>query len=248
MIPLGNDWDDLLKDEFKQNYYLKLRQFLKREYGTKTIYPDMYKIFEALRLTSYKDTRVVILGQDPYHGPGQAHGLAFSVQKEVRIPPSLVNIYKELETDLGCYIPNNGCLIPWAKQGVLLLNTSLTVVAGQANSHHNRGWEIFTDRIIRLLNEKSTPVVFLLWGSNAKSKAAYITNTRHLVLTSVHPSPLSANRGFFGCRHFSRANAFLTGTGQEPIDWQIPDLPDAAHLAAKTASDRSLRHGERDGA
>ncbi|HBG76247.1 MAG TPA: uracil-DNA glycosylase [Clostridiales bacterium] len=248
MIPLGNDWDDLLKDEFKQNYYLKLRQFLKREYGTKTIYPDMYKIFEALRLTSYKDTRVVILGQDPYHGPGQAHGLAFSVQKEVRIPPSLVNIYKELETDLGCYIPNNGCLIPWAKQGVLLLNTSLTVVAGQANSHHNRGWEIFTDRIIRLLNEKSTPVVFLLWGSNAKSKAAYITNTRHLVLTSVHPSPLSANRGFFGCRHFSRANAFLTGTGQEPIDWQIPDLPDAAHPAAKTASDRSLRYGERDGA
>jgi len=248
LIPLGNDWDDLLKDEFKQNYYLKLRQFLKREYGTKTIYPDMYKIFEALRLTSYKDTRVVILGQDPYHGPGQAHGLAFSVQKEVRIPPSLVNIYKELETDLGCYIPNNGCLIPWAKQGVLLLNTSLTVVAGQANSHHNRGWEIFTDRIIRLLNEKSTPVVFLLWGSNAKSKAAYITNTRHLVLTSVHPSPLSANRGFFGCRHFSRANAFLTGTGQEPIDWQIPDLPDAAHLAAKTASDRSLRYGERDGA
>ena len=248
MIPLGNDWDDLLKDEFKQNYYLKLRQFLKREYGMKTIYPDMYKIFEALRLTSYKDTRVVILGQDPYHGPGQAHGLAFSVQKGVRIPPSLVNIYKELETDLGCYIPNNGSLIPWAKQGVLLLNTSLTVVAGQANSHRNVGWEIFTDRIIRMLNEKSTPVVFLLWGSNARSKAAYITNSRHLVLTSVHPSPLSANRGFFGCRHFSRANAFLTGTGQEPIDWQIPDLPDAAHPAAKTASDRSRRYEERNGA
>ena len=228
MIPLGNDWDDLLKDEFKKDYYLKLRQFLKREYGMKTVYPDMYKIFEALRLTSCRDTRVVILGQDPYHGPRQAHGLAFSVQEGVEIPPSLMNIYKELETDLGCYIPNNGCLIPWAKQGVLLLNTSLTVVAGQANSHRNAGWGIFTDRIIQLLNDKPTPVVFLLWGSNAKSKTAYITNSRHLVLTSAHPSPLSADRGFFGCRHFSRANAFLEGTGQKPIDWQIPDISDSA--------------------
>jgi uracil-DNA glycosylase len=222
--PLGNDWDNLLKEEFQKEYYLRLRQFLKSEYRTKTIYPNMYKIYEALRLTSYEDTKVVILGQDPYHGPNQAHGLAFSVQEGVDIPPSLANIYKELETDLGCYIPNNGCLVPWAKQGVLLLNTSLTVAAGQANSHRNVGWEIFTDQIIQLLNDKRTPVVFLLWGNNAKSKAAYITNSRHLVLTSVHPSPLSASRGFFGCRHFSRANDFLMGTGQKPIDWQIPDI------------------------
>lgn len=224
MKPLGNDWDELLKEEFRKEYYLRLRQFLKTEYRTKTIYPDMYKIYEALRLTSYQDTKVVILGQDPYHGPNQAHGLAFSVQPGVEIPPSLVNIYKELEADLGCYIPNNGCLEYWAKQGVLLLNTSLTVIAGQANSHRSIGWEIFTDHIIQLLNKKPTPVVFLLWGSNARSKAAFITNSRHLVLTSVHPSPLSASRGFFGCRHFSRANEFLKGTGQKPIDWQIPDI------------------------
>jgi uracil-DNA glycosylase len=222
--PLGNDWDDLLKEEFQKDYYLKLRQFLKTEYRMKTIYPDMYRIFEALRLTSYQDTKVVILGQDPYHGPNQAHGLAFSVQEGVDIPPSLVNIYKELETDLECYIPNNGCLESWAKQGVLLLNTSLTVIAGQANSHRNAGWEEFTDQIIRLLNDKRTPVVFLLWGNNAKSKSAFITNKRHLVLTSVHPSPLSASRGFFGCRHFSSTNEFLKGTGQKPIDWQIPDI------------------------
>jgi uracil-DNA glycosylase len=224
LIPLGNDWDDLLKDEFKKDYYLRLRQFLKHEYRTRTIYPNMYKIYEALRLTSYQDTKVVILGQDPYHGPNQAHGLAFSVQIGVDIPPSLVNIYKELADDLGCYIPNNGCLTPWAEQGVLLLNTSLTVRAGQANSHRNVGWEILTDHIIKLLNEKSTPVVFLLWGNNAKAKGAYITNSRHLVLTSAHPSPLSASRGFFGCKHFSRTNDFLIGTGQRPIDWQIPDI------------------------
>lgn len=224
MIPLGNDWDDLLKDEFKKDYYLRLRQFLKHEYRTRTIYPNMYKIYEALRLTSYQDTKVVILGQDPYHGPNQAHGLAFSVQIGVDIPPSLVNIYKELADDLGCYIPNNGCLTPWAEQGVLLLNTSLTVRAGQANSHRNVGWEILTDHIIKLLNEKSTPVVFLLWGNNAKAKGAYITNSRHLVLTSVHPSPLSASRGFFGCKHFSRTNDFLIGAGQRPIDWQISDI------------------------
>lgn len=220
----GNGWDDLLEEEFKKDYYLQLREFLKVEYKAKTIYPDMYKIYEALRLTSYQDTKVVILGQDPYHGPGQAHGLAFSVQKGVAMPPSLLNIYRELESDLGCYIPNNGCLVPWAQQGVLLLNTSLTVIAGQANSHRNRGWEILTDRIIQLLNEKLTSVVFLLWGNNAKSKSTFITNKRHLVLTSVHPSPLSANRGFFGCKHFSRANDFLIGTGQQVIDWQIPDI------------------------
>ncbi len=224
MVALGNDWDELLKDEFRKEYYLLLRQFLKREYRTRTIYPDMYKIYEALRLTSYKDCKVVILGQDPYHGPGQAHGLAFSVPEGIAIPPSLLNIFKELESDLGCNIPNNGCLVPWARQGVLLLNTSLTVVAGQANSNRNKGWEILTDRIIQLLNEKETPVVFLLWGNNAKSKEKYITNSRHLVLKSVHPSPLSADRGFFGCRHFSRTNEFLAGTGQEPIDWQIPNI------------------------
>lgn len=224
MVSLGNDWDKLLKDEFKKDYYLGLRQFLKHEYSTKIIYPNMYRIYEALKLTSYEDTKAVILGQDPYHGPNQAHGLAFSVQEGVAIPPSLLNIYKELENDIGCYIPNNGYLVPWAKQGVLLLNTSLTVVAGKANSHRNRGWETLTDRVIQLLNEKSSPVVFLLWGSNAKSKAAYITNRSHLVLTSVHPSPLSAHRGFFGCRHFSRTNKFLVDTGQQPIDWQIPNI------------------------
>jgi len=222
--PLGNDWDILLKDEFQKEYYQKLRQFLKNEYRTKIIYPDMYKIYEALRLTSYQDTKVVILGQDPYHGPNQAHGLAFSVQEGVDIPPSLMNIYKELQDDEGCYIPNNGCLVPWAKQGVLLLNTSLTVIAGQANSHRNIGWEALTDRIIQLLNEKETPVVFLLWGSHAKSKAVYITNKKHLILSTVHPSPLSASRGFFGCRHFSRTNEFLTKTGQKPINWQIPNI------------------------
>ncbi|HHY81188.1 MAG TPA: uracil-DNA glycosylase [Clostridiales bacterium] len=224
MKPLGNDWDILLKDEFQKEYYQKLRQFLKNEYRTKIIYPDMYKIYEALRLTSYQDTKVVILGQDPYHGPNQAHGLAFSVQEGVDIPPSLMNIYKELQDDEGCYIPNNGCLVPWAKQGVLLLNTSLTVIAGQANSHRNIGWEALTDRIIQLLNEKETPVVFLLWGSHAKSKAVYITNKKHLILSTVHPSPLSASRGFFGCRHFSRTNEFLTKTGQKPINWQIPNI------------------------
>ncbi len=219
----GNDWDKILQEESKKNYYLQLREFLKTEYQTKTIFPDMYKIFEALRLTSYKDTKVVILGQDPYHGPGQAHGLAFSVQKGIATPPSLLNIYKELESDLGCYIPNNGCLVPWARQGVLLLNTSLTVVAGQANSHRNKGWEHLTDRIIQLLNEKTNSIVFILWGNNAKSKSEFITNKRHLVLTSVHPSPLSANRGFFGCKHFSRTNDFLISTGQQKIDWQISD-------------------------
>jgi len=224
LISLGNDWDMLLEDEFKKDYYLKLREFLKNEYRTKTIYPDMYKIYEALRLTSYENTKVVILGQDPYPGPNQAHGLAFSVKPGVDIPPSLLNIFKELNADIGCYIPNNGCLIPWAKQGVLLLNTSLTVIAGRPNSHRNKGWEKLTDRIIQLLNEKNKPVVFLLWGSNAKSKASLITNRNHLVLTTVHPSPLSASRGFFGCRHFSRANSFLAETGQKPIDWQIPNI------------------------
>ncbi len=231
LVRLGNDWDELLKDEFEKEYYKRLRQFLKHEYSTKTIYPDMYKIFEALKLTSYSDTKVVILGQDPYHGPNQAHGLAFSVQRGVEIPPSLVNIYKELQTDCGCYIPDNGCLEHWARQGVLLLNTSLTVIAGQANSHRNKGWEIFTDSIIKRLNDKPTPVVFMLWGSNARSKTVFITNPSHLVLTAPHPSPLSASRGFFGCRHFSKANEFLKWTGQQEIDWQIPNIYPAREIS-----------------
>lgn len=224
MVKFGNDWDELLKEEFQKEYYLRLRQFLIKEYSTKIIYPNMYKIFEALKLTPYKDVKVVILGQDPYPGRGQAHGLAFSVQKGVAIPPSLLNIFKELSQDLNCYIPNNGYLVPWAKQGVLLLNTSLTVVANRPNSHRNRGWEIFTDRIIQLLNAKETPIAFLLWGNNAKSKAKYITNPKHLVLTAAHPSPLSAQRGFFGCRHFSKVNAFLRKNGLEEINWQIPNI------------------------
>ena len=194
VVNLGNDWDELLKNEFKKDYYLSLRQFLAREYKTKTIYPNMYNIFEALKITSYKDTKVLILGQDPYHGENQAHGLAFSVQKGVATPPSLINIFKELRDDLGCFIPNNGYLVPWAKQGVLLLNTSLTVEANKANSHRNKGWEIFTDYIIQLLNKKESPMVFLLWGNNAKEKIKYITNPKHLILTAAHPSPLSASR------------------------------------------------------
>lgn len=224
MVTLNNDWDELLKDEFQKEYYLKLRQFLAREYTSKTIYPDKYNIFEAFKLTPYKDVKVVILGQDPYHGENQAHGLAFSVQKEVEIPPSLKNVYKELIDDLNCYMPNNGYLVPWARQGVLLLNTSLTVIANIANSHRNKGWEIFTDKIIQLLNEKETPVVFLLWGNNAKEKVKYITNPIHLVLKAAHPSPLSASRGFFGCRHFSKANKFLKEHGLDEVDWQIPNI------------------------
>lgn len=224
MIKLENDWDNLLREEFEKEYYLKLRDFLKKEYKTKTIYPDMYKIFEALRLTSFKDTKVVILGQDPYHGENQAHGLAFSVQKGVNAPPSLVNIFKELISDLNCVMPNNGNLESWAKQGVLLLNASLTVQANFANSHKNKGWEYLTDKIIYLLNQKDTPIVFLLWGNNAKQKQQFITNKNHLVLSSVHPSPLSASRGFFGCRHFSKTNEFLKSTNQGEIDWQIPNI------------------------
>lgn len=220
-VHLGNDWDQLLQGEFEQEYYLSLRQFLIGEYRQRTIYPDMYKIFEALKRTSYARTKVVLLGQDPYHGPGQAHGLAFSVPKGVAPPPSLQNIFKELARDLGIPAPAHGCLKPWADQGVLLLNTTLTVRRGQAGSHQGKGWEKFTDRVLQLLNEKETPVVFLLWGRPAQSKQRLITNPRHLVLTAPHPSPLSANRGFFGCGHFSKANEFLASSGQEPVDWRI---------------------------
>ena len=221
---LKNDWNELLKDEFSKDDYLSLREFLKNEYTTKIIYPDKYDIFNALHYTSYKDVKVVILGQDPYHGPNQAHGLSFSVSPGVKIPPSLLNIYKELNSDLECYIPNNGYLKKWADQGVLLLNTSLTVRAGEANSHKNKGWEIFTDKIISLINEKTDPVVFLLWGNNAINKKKLITNKQHLILSSTHPSPLSASRGFFGSKPFSKINKFLISVNKAPIDWQIENI------------------------
>lgn len=221
MVNIGNDWDKLLADEFKKEYYLKLREFLKYEYSHYKIHPDMYDIFNALKWTAYKDTKVVILGQDPYHGENQAHGLAFSVKKDVEIPPSLVNIYKELKMELGIDIPNNGHLEKWAKQGVLLLNASLTVRDGLANSHRNKGWEILTARITELLNERTEPIIFMLWGNNAKEKIPVITNKQHIILTAAHPSPLSASRGFFGCGHFKRANELLESWGKEPIDWQI---------------------------
>ncbi len=221
MVNIGNDWDELLADEFKKDYYIKLREFLKYEYSHYKIHPDMYDIFNALKWTSYKNTKVVILGQDPYHGENQAHGLAFSVKKDVDIPPSLLNIYKELREELGLYIPNNGYLEKWAKQGVLLLNASLTVRDGLANSHRNKGWELLTARITELLNERNEPVIFMLWGNNAKEKIPVITNKRHIILSAAHPSPLSASRGFFGCGHFKKANDLLEGWGESPIDWQI---------------------------
>ncbi|MCH5209957.1 MAG: uracil-DNA glycosylase [Oscillospiraceae bacterium] len=224
MVNIGNDWDEILADEFQKEYYLKLRAFLKAEYKTHTIHPDMYDIFNALKWTSYKDTKVVILGQDPYHEVGQAHGLAFSVQKGVKIPPSLLNMYKELQDELGLYIPNNGYLEKWARQGVMLLNSSLTVRDGLANSHRGKGWEMFTDRVVQCLNDREDPVIFMLWGNNAKEKINVITNPQHRILTAAHPSPLSASRGFFGCGHFKAANRILTGLNKEPIDWQIENL------------------------
>lgn len=218
---IGNDWDDILSEEFEKEYYQKLRSFLNEEYQNNIIYPQPQYIYNALRLTSYKDTKVVILGQDPYHEPMQAHGLAFSVNKGVDIPPSLQNIYKELHDDLGCDIPSHGNLESWAKQGVLLLNTVLTVQAHKANSHKDKGWEKITDTIISKLNDKNEPVVFILWGNNARSKKKYITNSKHLILESVHPSPLSAYNGFFGSRPFSKTNDFLVSNGLIAIDWQI---------------------------
>lgn len=221
MVNIGNEWDELLKDEFQKEYYLKLREFLKKEYFTQRIYPDMYDIFNSLKYTSYSDVKAVIIGQDPYHGRGQAHGLCFSVQKGVAIPPSLVNIYKEIHFDLGIPPASHGYLKKWADNGVLLMNTVLTVREGQANSHKGMGWEIFTDRVIEILNQREKPIVFLLWGGNAKQKLKLITNQNHCILQAAHPSPLSATNGFFGCRHFSKANEFLTAHSMEPIDWHV---------------------------
>lgn len=221
MMHIGNEWDALLADEIKKDYYLQLREFLKQEYSTRTIYPPMLDIFNALRYTSYSDVRAVILGQDPYHGAGQAHGLCFSVKKGVAVPPSLQNIFKELYNDLEIMPPPHGELTSWAESGVLLLNSVLTVRENSANSHKGKGWEIFTDRIISLLNERETPIVFILWGGNARAKARLVTNSRHLVLESAHPSPLSAYNGFFGCRHFSKTNEFLHSKGLSQIDWKI---------------------------
>lgn len=221
MVQFNNSWDILLKNEFEKPYYLNLRKFLVNEYKTQTVYPNMNDIFNALKYTDYQGVKVVILGQDPYHQPNQAHGLCFSVKKGVNPPPSLQNIYKEIHAEYGFPVPNHGELTYWAKQGVLLLNTVLTVRQSQPNSHKGMGWEIFTDDIISLLNQRPEPMVFLLWGANARAKAKLITNPSHLVLTSAHPSPLSAYNGFFGNGHFKRANEFLKQNGMEEINWQI---------------------------
>ena len=221
MPPISNDWLPAIKGEFQKPYYKKLHQTIMQEYQTRQIFPQAEDLFNAFHLTSLKDVKVVIFGQDPYHKVGQAHGLCFSVKPGVEIPPSLVNIYKELQDDLGCYIPNNGYLVKWAEQGVLLLNTVLTVRAHQANSHRGIGWEEFTDAAIRILNEQDRPIVFILWGRPAQMKKSMLNNPKHLILEAPHPSPLSAYRGFFGCKHFSQTNEFLKRNGIEPIDWQI---------------------------
>lgn len=221
MSTITNDWLEAVGEEFHQSYYSDLNQFLKTEYSNQLIYPPRDHIFEAFHLTPLKGVKAVILGQDPYHNEGQAHGLCFSVQSDVAVPPSLLNIYKELKEDLGCYIPSNGCLIKWAEQGVLLLNTVLTVRAHQAFSHQGKGWEQFTDAVIRAVNEQDHPIVFLLWGKPAQLKRNMLNNKKHLILTAPHPSPLSAYRGFFGSKHFSKTNEFLQANGSKPIDWQI---------------------------
>ena len=224
MAMITNDWLPALQEEFKKPYYKELYQFVQKEYSTAVVYPPADDIFNALHLTPLKDVKVLILGQDPYHNVGQAHGLCFSVKPDVDIPPSLENIYKELQEDLGCYIPDNGYLVKWAEQGVLMLNTVLTVRAHQANSHQGRGWEQFTDAVINAVNAQDRPIVYMLWGNSAKDKIPMLTNPKHLILTSAHPSPLSANRGFFGCRHFSKCNEFLENHGVTPIDWQIENI------------------------
>ena len=220
MVFIGNDWDEILADEFSSDYYLKLREFLKEEYSSRRIYPHMNDIFNALKYTSLEDTRVVILGQDPYHGAGQAHGLCFSVKEGIPQPPSLKNIFKEIQAEYGFDPPISGELTGWAKQGVLLLNTTLTVREGTPQSHKGHGWEILTDKIIETVSKKHSPVVFILWGSNARAKRQLIDAKRHLILECAHPSPLSAYAGFFGCNHFKIANDFLENHGLGKIDWQ----------------------------
>lgn len=224
MAAINGDWLEALKDEFKKDYYKQLFEKVNEEYRTRLIFPPANDIFNAFHLTPLKDVEVVILGQDPYHGNNQAHGLCFSVKPEVEIPPSLVNIYKELHDDLGCTIPDHGYLVKWAKQGVLMLNTVLTVRAHQANSHRGIGWEEFTDAAIRVLNTQDRPIVFILWGRPAQMKKAMLNNPKHLILEAPHPSPLSSYRGFFGSRPFSKTNQFLEANGVEPIDWQIDEL------------------------
>ncbi len=222
---IQNDWLEAIGGEFKKPYYKELYQFVKQEYSTQVIYPPSEDIFNAFHFTPLSEVKVLLLGQDPYHNENQAHGLSFSVLPEQKdIPPSLQNIYKELQEDLGCYIPNNGYLEKWARQGVLLLNTVLTVRAHQANSHQQKGWEQFTDAIIQAVNAQDRPVVYLLWGRPAQNKIPMLTNPKHLILKAPHPSPLSAYRGFFGCKHFSQANAFLQENGVAPIDWQIENI------------------------
>lgn len=222
MVNFGNDWDEILKGEFEKDYYINLRQKLINEYRTQQIFPGMYDIFNAMKLTSYDDVKCVIIGQDPYHNVGQAHGLSFSVRKGIAPPPSLVNIFKEIRDDLGIdNLGKHGELTKWAENGVLLLNSVLTVRANQARSHHGLGWEEFTTDVIKILNEREKPMVFMLWGGDAKSKQKFITNPNHLVLKSAHPSPLSAYNGFFGCKHFSQANEFLKAHGMGEIDWSI---------------------------
>jgi uracil-DNA glycosylase len=223
MVKFGNSWDEYLKDEFQKPYYQQLRAFLKAEYTQRTVYPNMHDLFSAFKVTPYEDVKVVILGQDPYHGEGQAHGMAFSVKPGVPVPPSLQNIYKELQNSLGCKIPNHGYLMKWAAQGVFLLNTVLTVRRGQPQSHQGKGWETFTDHVIGLLNQREDPVVFLLWGSPAQRKAKLITAPHHKILMAAHPSPFSAH-GFFGCDHFRKANAFLEAMNKAPIDFQIENI------------------------
>jgi len=223
MVKLNNDWDTLLENEFKQEYYQSLRYFLKTAYTTRIVYPNMHDIFNALKFTPYESIKAVIVGQDPYINQGEAHGLSFSVCPGIKTPPSLANIFKELSVDIGCKIPNNGYLTHWARQGVLLLNSVLTVEAKKSRSHAGQGWERFTDFILELLNHRKTPMAFLLWGKDAHAKGRVIDNPAHLILQAAHPSPLAGGR-FFGCRHFSKTNAFLQEKGLQPIDWQIPDL------------------------
>ena len=220
----GNDWDKVLEEEFEKEYFKQIINKVENEYNKNRVYPAKNKIFSAFKLTPFKDVKVVILGQDPYHGEGQAHGLCFSVMPGVPTPPSLVNIYKEIKSDIGGFIPDNGYLVPWAKQGVLMLNTVLTVQEGRPNSHRSLGWEEFTDAVIKKLNSSDHKIIFLLWGNNAKLKANLIDTNLHTILESTHPSPLSATHGFFGCKHFSKTNEILKQNGMEPIKWQIENI------------------------